>query len=335
MSYQPIHDIIIIVQIIKKKTVVIIITQTVTQAVSDVTTEVTQQTTVTDQNVVYAFTEEAEKTVSLFSKLTDAVKGRIPSIIVALIVFILGIVISKLILKAIEKSEKRANIDKTAHSFIKSFIGTILYALSVLIALNTLGVPMASIITVIGAAGLALGLALQQCLSNVAGGFIILFSKPFKVGEYISINGQEGTVESISILYTTISTLDNRIINIPNGTITGSSIENRTVRPIRRLDMKLPVSYDADIKLTKSVISEVIKNEPFALDIPEPFIYLSDFADSAIMIEIRVWTKTENYPLVKYELNEKIKEAFDSNNISIPYNQLDVHISGSGEKTGG
>ncbi len=311
---------------------VIIITQAVTQAVTDVTTEVTQ-TTVTDQNVVYTFTEEAEKTVTLFSRITDSIKGRFPSIVVALIVFILGIIISKLILKAIEKSEKRANIDKTAHSFVKSFIGTILYALSVLIALNTLGVPMASIITVIGAAGLALGLALQQCLSNVAGGFIILFSKPFKVGDYITTNGQEGTVESISIFYTTISTLDNRIINIPNGNITGSSIENRSARPIRRLDMKLPVSYDADINFAKSVISGVIKNEPLALDIPEPFIYLSDFADSAIMIEIRVWTKNENYPLIKYELNEKIKAAFDENNISIPYNQLDVHISDTSKKT--
>lgn len=310
----------------------IINTQDITSAVTDAVTDAVTSPAVTDpsaaQQVVETFTEEAERTVTLLTKLTDALKDKFPSIVFAVIAFVIGILISKMILKAIGRAESKAKIDKTAHSFIKSFVGTILYAISVLVALNTLGIPMASIVAVVGAAGLALGLALQQCLTNVAGGFIILFSKPFKVGDYIEVSGQSGVVSSISILYTTICTYDNRIIHIPNGTITGSCIENRTQRSVRRLDMQIPVSYSQNFREAQKTIKEVLAANPKAKDKPDPVVRLAAFDASAMMIDIKVWVKTEEYFDLKYDLNEQIKAAFDSNGIVIPFNQLDVHVDG-------
>lgn len=301
--------------------------QEITEAVTEAVTEASVSDPSPAQQVVETFTEEAERTVSVLTGISDALKAKFPQIVFAVIAFVIGIVISKIILKAIGRAESKAKIDKTAHSFIKSFVGTILYGISVLVALNTLGIPMASIIAVVGAAGLALGLALQQCLTNVAGGFIILFSKPFKVGDYVEVSGQSGVVSSISILHTTICTYDNRIIHIPNGTITGSCVENRTQRSVRRLDMQIPVSYDQDFRKAQNLIREVIKANELAKDKPDPVVRLASFDASSMMIDVKVWVKTEDYFNLKYDLNEQIKEAFDSNGVVIPFNQLDVHLT--------
>ena len=207
-----------------------------------------------DVGIQEAASEELKVAKDFFTELGDKIGDKMPSLIFAAITFILGIGISKLILKAIEKGLDRSNLDKTAHGFLISLIRIILYTIVVVIALTIFGVPMTSIIAVIGAAGLAVGLALQSSLSNLAGGFIILFAKPFKVGDFIEADGVSGNVEHISILYTTVVLPDNRTAHIPNGTVAGGKITNYTEKATRRLDLVFSISYSADFRKAKVVL---------------------------------------------------------------------------------
>ena len=208
---------------------VVINMETVTEAVTQITDQLSEAS-VTETNVVEALTEKAEQTVSIFSKLSDLLSEKLPAIIFALVILIVGLIAAKIITTLFGRVINKANVDNTAHGFLKSFIKSILYTIVVIIALTIIGVPMTSIVAVVGAAGLALSLALQQCLSNVAGGFIILFAKPFKAGDTIEINGVSGVVENISILYTQIATFDNKLSYIPNGIISNETIVNRTAK---------------------------------------------------------------------------------------------------------
>jgi len=221
----------------------------------------------------------------------------------------------------------------TAHGFLKSFIKSILYTIVVIIALTIIGVPMTSIVAVVGAAGLALSLALQQCLSNVAGGFIILFAKPFKAGDTIEINGVSGVVENISILYTQIATFDNKLSYIPNGIISNETIVNRTAKNTRRLDMEFSIGYNSDFRLTQSLIEEIIRKNKLAIQNPAPIVRMSSHGQSSINIDVKVWTKTDNYAELRYDLTEQVKEVFDENNISVIYNLLNVNVISGKENT--
>ena len=253
-------------------------------------------------------------------------KDFLPTIIFALIVFIIGIFATKIIVKILGKGLKKSKLDITAHSFLKSLIRIILYTLVTVITLTILKVPMTSIVAVIGAAGLAIGLALQNSLANLAGGFIILFSKPFAVGDFIESNGTLGTVDSISILYTRLLTPDNKVVYIPNGQVSNGKIINYTQEKLRRLDMTFSISYASDYKKAIDLLTAIINEHPLAIKEPLPLVRVIEQGSNSINIAARIWVESDKYWDLNYDLLEQVKIAFDDNNIEIPYNQLDVHL---------
>lgn len=244
----------------------------------------------------------------------------------ALVVLLVGIIISKLIIRIMSRGLEKSRIDATAHGFFKSLTNTVLYIFVLVIALSVLGVPMTSIIAVIGAAGLAIGLALQNSLSNIAGGFIILFSKPFKVGDFIETNEISGSVDSINILYTRLLTPDKKSVYVPNGNITSATIVNFTDEPVRRLDMMFKVSYDCDYRKAISVIERIVDDHPLALDEPEPFIRMVNMNEGYLSISARVWVNSGDYWTLNFDMQELVRDAFTSAGITIPYNKLDVKV---------
>ncbi|MDO5558641.1 MAG: mechanosensitive ion channel family protein [Oscillospiraceae bacterium] len=307
---------------------IIIFTQAVTQAATTIseTTLDPLTTTTTEPNVAEAIAGEAHEAVSIFTKLTDMLAAKAPALIFALIILIIGLIFTKITLKIFNKVIGKANIEKTTHSFLKSFVRIVLLTIVFIMFLTLLGVPMTSIVAVVGAAGLALSLALQQSLSNVAGGLLIIFSKPFKAGDFIETHNVSGTVESISILYTKISTIDNKISYVPNGIVANETITNYTGMERRRLDIEFSVDYNDDFRVAKRIIEEVIADSRLALQNPAPVVRMSSHAESAIILLAKVWVNTDDYWDLKYDLLEQVKLEFDRNNISIPFNHLDVHI---------
>ncbi|MBQ7782353.1 MAG: mechanosensitive ion channel [Oscillospiraceae bacterium] len=255
--------------------------------------------------------------------------GYLPTVILAIIIFIAGKIIAKIILGIADKAMGRSHIDETAQSFLKSLMSIVLTAFVIVISLSTLGIPMTSIITAIGAAGVAVGLALQNSLSNVAGGFIILFTKPFGKGDYITTNGIEGVVDDIKILSTKLITGDNKIIYIPNGMVSAGTITNYSREEKRRVDLSFSVSYEQDFNKAIKIIHDVIGAHKLVLKDDEPFARVSSLSASSVDISVRAWTKTENYWDVYFDLIEQIKTAFDKNGIVIPYSKLDVNIKES------
>lgn len=268
-------------------------------------------------------------TTDLLADFGKALLAYLPTVIGAIIIFIIGKIIAKILMKIIDKSMKRTRVDQTAQGFLKSLLNIVLSAFVIIIALSSLGIPMASIITVIGAASVAVGLALQSSLSNVAGGFIILFSKPFNKGDYIISNGIEGTVDEITILTTKLVTLDNKIVYIPNSMVSNGSITNFSREKNRRVDLVFSIAYDQDGDKALSIINKVMNEHEMILKDSgkEPFARISSLAESSVDITVRAWTNTENYWNVYFDLIEMIKKEFDKADIEIPYRKLDVNIT--------
>ncbi|MDD6344935.1 MAG: mechanosensitive ion channel [Oscillospiraceae bacterium] len=270
--------------------------------------------------------ESVENASSLLTSITDKFISALPVLAFAVTVFFLGIILSKILLKITAKFVERSNIENTAGSFLISLVRVILYILVAIIALSILNVPMTSIVTVIGTAGIAIGLALQNSLSNLAGGFIILFSKPFKSGDLIEIDNSIGTVDSIGILYTKIITPDNKSIFIPNGKITDAKIINYSETSTRRVDLVFDIAYGDSFEKARNVIRNVVESDSLILSEPEPLIRMCSHKESSVGICVQVWTENENYWKVFYNLTESVKLEFDRNNIEIPYSQIDIHI---------
>lgn len=285
----------------------------------------TAETSVTELQIPNV-KESVENASSLLTSITDKFISALPVLAFAVTVFFLGIILSKVLLKITAKFVERSNIENTAGSFLISLVRVILYILVAIIALSILNVPMTSIVTVIGTAGIAIGLALQNSLSNLAGGFIILFSKPFKSGDLIEIDNSLGTVDSIGILYTKIITPDNKSIFIPNGKITDAKIINYSETSTRRVDLVFDISYGDSFEKARNIIRNVIESDSLILSEPEPLIRMCSHKESSVGICVQVWTENENYWKVFYNLTESVKLEFDRNNIEIPYSQLDIHI---------
>ncbi len=261
------------------------------------------------------FTTLAELAVSLGGKL-----------IAALLVLGIGLKLASFIVKLVVKSRAFSKIDITAQTFLKSVINIALKAVVFVTAIGVLGVPLTSVITVIASCGVAVGLALQGGLSNLAGGIIIIILKPFKVGDYIVEGGVEGTVEAIGIFYTTLLTPDNKRVIIPNGSLMNSTVTAVNQLETRRVDFKFSVSYSSDIDKVRKVIAYVIENSENIIFDRGVDIFLSNHGESSIDFAVRVWTKTENYWSVYFDINEKVKKAFDKAGIEIPFPQMDVHV---------
>jgi len=262
----------------------------------------------------------------LLDKLNDLWVDAGLKIIYVLVIFFVGSKLIKLLLKLIRKGKLFNKIDKSVSSFLLSFVNVTAYIILIIIIASIIGIPSTSIITLLGSCGVAIGLALQGGLSNIAGGLIILIFKPFKVGDFIDTHTDSGTVKSISLFYTTITTIDNKIISIPNGNLANSSTVNYSKEKERRLDINIDVSYKNDIETVKKVLNGIINKEKRINKEKDIFIRLTNYKDSSIEYTIKVWVDSADYWDTKFTLLENIKKEFDKENISIPYNQLDVHI---------
>lgn len=251
-----------------------------------------------------------------------------PKVLVAVIVFVIGLILIKFLLKGLKAVMKKSKLDPICHKFFLSLIKITLYALLFIIVLSTLSIPMTPIITVLGAAGLAIGLAVQDSLSNLAGGFILLFSKPFNVGDFVDVSGVVGTVKHINILQTKLLTVDNKSIIIPNGQVSTAKLINYSSEANRRLDLTISVSYSEDIALVKQILADIVAAEELALLDPPPTIRLCEHANSSINFTVRVWVKTEDYWELNFNLLEQIKIVFDKRGIHFPFQQIDVNLVG-------
>lgn len=262
----------------------------------------------------------------------ETVKGWVPGlmtlgyrIVFALVILMIGFRIARMVQKAFEKTFNRVDMEISLKKFLLSMIYAVVCGLVIFIAAEKIGISSASIIAILGSAGLALGLSLQNQLSNFAGGIVILALKPFKVGDYISCGGQEGTVSAIGLIYTTLYTADNRQITLPNGSLSNSSVVNVTAQKMRRLDMKVGIGYESDLKLAKEILRDLFLNHPLVQRKEEVNVFVDDLGDSAVMLGARGWVNTGDYWNVKWELTEKIKLTFDEAGIEIPYQQVDIH----------
>lgn len=249
-------------------------------------------------------------------------------VICAILFFLIGVQVIKLLRKIVKKSLTKANADIGAVQFVDSFLKAALYVVLVFMIATSFGLDAASVVALLGSAGVAIGLAVQGSLSNLAGGVLILLLKPFKVGDYIVSHGagQEGSVTEIQIFYTKLATGDNKTVIIPNGVLANNSITNVTAAQYRRVDIIVGISYNADIKAAKTVLAEVIDKEPLAVHDKEKAVFVSELAASSVNMGIRCWCKKEDYWSCKFNLNENAKLALDAAHIEIPFNQLDVHM---------
>ncbi|HZJ69081.1 MAG TPA: mechanosensitive ion channel domain-containing protein [Candidatus Eisenbacteria bacterium] len=251
----------------------------------------------------------------------------VKTLTLAIIVLIAGIIVIKKVLKFTKTQINKSDIDETLKPFLLSLMKWTLYILLTISVISILGVPVSSLIAVLASAGFAIGLAFQGSLSNFAGGVLLLLIRPIRVGDYIDASGHSGTVEAVDILNTTLRTVDNRVIYIPNGDLSNSSITNYSIKDTRRVDLVFGVAYEEDSEAVKNVLTDIIYSHPLVLKDPEPFIRMSGHGDSAIEFTIRAWTKAENYWDVHFDLHEMVKKRFDKEGISIPYPQIDLHMA--------
>lgn len=300
--------------------------ETILETTAETVAETTAPAIVSEAENVIEAVSTGNVDSSVLKDFTDALIAYLPTVVTAVIIFIVGKILAKILVRIIDKGMGRSHIDETAQGFMRSLLSIIFTAFVIVIALSTLGIPMTSIVTAIGAAGVAVALALQSSLSNVAGGFLILLTKPFNKGDYISSGGNEGIVEDISILSTKLLTYDNKVIFIPNSMISGSTLINYSKEENRRIDLKFSISYESDFEEAKKLMSEVIAEHKLILTDPAPFVRVAELAASSVDISVKVWVKTADYWTVYFDLIEQIKSALDRNNIEIPYSKLDVNI---------
>ncbi len=253
--------------------------------------------------------------------------SKAPLIIAAIAIVVIGFIISNLIGKLLIKALRSKGVDPSIHSFIKTVVTLILKFIFVLSALSTLGFDINSFVTALGAAGITAGLGLQSSVSQLASGVQILANHPFKSGDYIDVGTVSGKVQEIKMMYTVLITVDNKRVIIPNSYITTNNIINYNAEERRRLDLVFSVSYDADIEKVKGILHKLVSDNDIILTTPEPLIAVKEHAASSVNLNCFIWCKNEDYWDAYYYMQEAVKLAFDENNISIPYGQLDVHIT--------
>lgn len=276
-------------------------------------------------NIPTNLTETSEYIKNLIGLLQEFAVTYGGKLIGALLLLIIGFKAASVITKKISASKAFGRIDASTRGFIVNVLSILIKVIIGITALAILGVPMTSMIAVIGSCGLAVGLALQGSLSNIAGGFIILVLKPFAVGDFITSGDIAGTVEEISIFHTKVLTVDNRRIIVPNSTISNATLTNVSALKERRVDLTFTAAYENDIDTVERVLTEACLNHELVLKEPEPFARLSAHKDCALEYTVRAWCKAEDYWTVYFDLIKDVKKAFDKNGISIPYPQLDVH----------
>ena len=263
--------------------------------------------------------------------LQNAMPGLISFLIplvIAIVILLIGSKIIKMITKMLRRSLERGSAEAGVISFVCSLTKYVLYFLLIMMILSGFGVTTGSVVALLGSAGFTLGLALQGSLANFAGGVLILILKPFKVGDYIieSAGGNEGTVVGITIFYTKLNTVDNKQILIPNGSLSNTTIVNVSAMENRKLDLRIGVSYEANLAKTKEVLRQVVDAQELILKDEPIDIFVSELGESSVEMGVRVWVKNEDYWNVRWTLMEEIKNALDANDINIPYPQMDIHM---------
>lgn len=290
--------------------------------------EVTEQVTKEVTEVTSQATQEV-------NQLLEYINDNIPTLIafgvkvmLSLLVFFIGSKIIKFIRKIVRRSLEKSTVDKGVEQFVDSVIKAVLYALLVFSIAAKFGLDTTSVAALFASGGVAIGLAMQGTLSNFAGGVLILLLKPFVVGDYIIEDNQknEGTVTEIQLFYTKLSTIDNKIIVIPNGTLSNTSLTNVTTSDMRRLDLDIGISYDSDLKKAKAIIMDLLREDESVLKDQDMLVVVNQLADSAVVLSARSWVKTDDYWTARWRLLEEIKLAMDENGIEIPYQHMTVQM---------
>ena len=266
-----------------------------------------------------------EKTEFYTEKALDLLMTWGPKLVLAILLLVVGIIIINSFSRFLRKIMKKRNVDPTLVPFLVGLVSTLLKVMLIISVVDIMGVKTTSFIAVLGAAGLAIGLALQGSLSNFAGGVLILILKPYRVGDYIEAQGNAGTVKAVQIFNTVLNTPDNRRVFIPNGAISSGTITNFSVEETRRMDLVFGIGYDDDLEKAKNVLQEMAAADERLLTDPAPFIAVKELADSSVNLVVRIWCKKEDYWDVHFDWQNKVKQRFDKENISIPFPQRTVH----------
>lgn len=250
------------------------------------------------------------------------------SVVIALIVWFVGAKVIRFIRKLVRKAMERKDVDKGVTQFTDSMVKYGLYIVLIIVILNVFGIQTSSVAAAVASLGLTAGLALQASLSNFAGGVLILILKPFKVGDYIieDTHNNEGTVSEISIFYTRLKTLDNKVVVIPNGTLANASLTNVTTSDKRQIDLTFGISYDDDLKKAKAILQHIAETTEERVKDTDIQIFVRDLAESSVNLGFRIWVPMDDYWKVRWALNERVKLTFDEEGITIPFNQLDVTV---------
>jgi small conductance mechanosensitive channel len=269
---------------------------------------------------------DPEKSVQLLAAGKDLLIQYGPKILAAIAIFLIGKMVAKWLKKVLTRMMNKADVDPLIIGFTTSMVYIALMVFVVIAALGQIGIQTTSFIAILGAAGLAIGLALQGSLANFAAGFLLIIFRPFKVGDVIEAAGVTGKVDIIQIFTTTLKTPDNKTIIIPNAKLGGDNIVNYSTQETRRVDMTVGVSYDADIKEVRDILEDIVNKDERVLKDPEPLIVVGELADSSVNFYVRVWVKSADYWNVYFDSNEVVKLRMDEAGIGIPYPQRDVHL---------
>ena len=261
-----------------------------------------------------------------FDKMLNFGAEYVPKLIGGIVVLIIGLWVVKLITKGVGKALVKSKMDQSLIPFLKSLTNIILKILVVISVMGMIGIEMTSFIAILGAAGLALGLALSGTLQNFAGGVIILIFKPFKIGDFIEAQGYSGIVKEINVFATTLNTVDKKLVILPNGPLSTGSLSNFSAEAQRRVDWKFGIAYGDDVEDFKKAINDFIAEDKRILKDPESFIGLSELADSSVNFVVRVWVNSADYWGVFFDMNEKVYKKFGDYNLNIPFPQMDVHV---------
>ena len=248
------------------------------------------------------------------------------NILISIVIFIIGRWLAQWASRAADQAMIRAKVDETLRNFALSILYYLLLFIVIVIALNNLGFSTASIVAVLGAAGIAVGLALKDSLSNFAAGTMIIFFQLYKVGDFVEVNGATGAVREVRIFNTLLETPDRKLVLVPNGEVLSDNITNYTESPTRRLDMVFGISYDDDLRHAKRVLQEIVAAEERCMKEPAPLIAVIELGDSSVNFGVRPFVKNEEYWDVMFAITEQVKLRFDEEGISMPYPQRDVHL---------
>ena len=267
-----------------------------------------------------------QKTVDYFGGHIPGVAAFLVKIIVCIVIYIIGKNVIGWVVKTVRSMLLRTKMQTGAATFIVSMVKIFLYLILIFGLAMQFGVKESSVAALVASGGVAIGLALQGGLSNLAGGFLILLFQPFEVGDYILAQGEEGTVQKIEILYTTLHTIDNRKVIIPNGNLANNVIVNATGADRRKLDITVGISYEDDISKAKQVLLQIIEHSEYVIREQEAQVFVSELGDSSVVMGLRCWVRTEQYLPALWQMNEQIKNEFDRAGLHIPFPQMDVHV---------